>query len=107
MKVVRSIAAIAVVALIALVIATTSRTRVVPATPVPDRKTTAAGQLTAPSGWRTSPGLGGAGAFVPPAHVNGVFGAGGPCAGLGGAGAFIPPTLPPACRTATSQPTDG
>ena len=35
-------------------------------------------------------GIGGAGAFIPPAHVNGPFGAGGPLAGLGGAGAFIP-----------------
>ncbi len=44
-----------------------------------------------------SVGAGGAGAFIRPAHVNGPFGAGGPCAGLGGAGAFIPMTLPAAC----------
>jgi hypothetical protein len=43
--------------------------------------------LAAPS----TVGIGGAGAFIPPAHVNGVFGAGGPLAGVGGAGAFIPP----------------
>ncbi len=35
-------------------------------------------------------GIGGAGAFIPPAHVNGPFGAGGPLVGIGGAGAFIP-----------------
>jgi hypothetical protein len=39
-----------------------------------------------------SSGLGGAGAFIPPAHTNGVFGAGGPAAAFGGAGAFIPIT---------------
>jgi hypothetical protein len=44
-----------------------------------------------------SPGVGGAGAFIPPAHVNGVFGAGGPCAGIGGAGAFIPRIRPAVC----------
>jgi hypothetical protein len=44
-----------------------------------------------------SPGLGGAGAFIPPAHVNGVFGAGGPCADIGGAGAFIPRIRPAVC----------
>ena len=44
-----------------------------------------------------SPGLGGAGAFIPPAHANGVYGAGGPCAGIGGAGAFIPRTRPAMC----------
>jgi len=37
-----------------------------------------------------SSGLGGAGAFIPPAHTNGVFGAGGLRVGLGGAGAFVP-----------------
>jgi hypothetical protein len=37
-----------------------------------------------------SAGLGGAGAFIRPAHVNGPFGAGGPLAGIGGAGAFVP-----------------
>lgn len=37
-------------------------------------------------------GIGGAGAFIPPSHVNGPFGAGGPLAGIGGAGAFIPHT---------------
>lgn len=42
-----------------------------------------------PSG-ATVVGIGGAGAFIPPAHVNGPFGAGGPMAGIGGAGAFIP-----------------
>jgi len=44
---------------------------------------------------QTSPsvGLGGAGAFIEPAHVNGPFGAGGPRAGVGGAGAFIPATV--------------
>jgi hypothetical protein len=36
-----------------------------------------------------SSGLGGAGAFIPPAHVNGVFDAGGLDVGVGGAGAFI------------------
>ena len=45
----------------------------------------------------SSPGLGGAGAFIPPAHVNGVFGAGGPCAAIGGAGAFIPRIRPAVC----------
>ena len=45
-----------------------------------------------------SPGMGGAGAFIPPAHVNVVFGAGGPCAGIGGAGAFIPRIQPTVCR---------
>jgi hypothetical protein len=44
-----------------------------------------------------SPGMGGAGAFIPPAHLNGVFGAGGPCAGIGGGGAFIPRTQPTVC----------
>ena len=49
-------------------------------------------------GGSDSPGLGGAGAFIPPAHVNGIFGAGGPCAGIGGAGAFIPSTVPATCH---------
>jgi hypothetical protein len=49
-----------------------------------------------------SPSLGGAGAFIPPAHVNGVFGAGGPCAGVGGAGAFIPPIQPAASGLITA-----
>jgi hypothetical protein len=44
-----------------------------------------------------SPGTGGAGAFIPPDHVNGVFGAGGPCAGIGGAGALIPQMRPAVC----------
>jgi hypothetical protein len=39
---------------------------------------------------RPSAGIGGAGALIPPAHVNGPFGAGGPWAAIGGAGAFIP-----------------
>ena len=42
------------------------------------------------TGGSTVVGVGGAGAFIPPAHVNGPFGAGGPLAGVGGAGAFIP-----------------
>ena len=37
---------------------------------------------------------GGAGAFIAPAHANGVYGAGGPLAAIGGAGAFIPFTPP-------------
>ena len=44
-----------------------------------------------PTGGSPVAGIGGAGAFIPPAHVNGPFGAGGPLAGIGGAGAFIPP----------------
>jgi len=44
-----------------------------------------------------SPGTGGAGAFISPAHVNGVFGSGGPCAGIGGAGALIPQIRPAVC----------
>jgi hypothetical protein len=36
-----------------------------------------------------SAGIGGAGAFIRPAHVNGPFSAGGDLAGVGGAGAFI------------------
>ena len=50
--------------------------------------------------WRAgpdSPGVGGAGAFIPSAHVNGSSGLGGPCAGIGGAGAFIPRTRPAVC----------
>jgi hypothetical protein len=39
---------------------------------------------------------GGAGAFMAPAHADGVFGAGGPDAAKGGAGAFIPSAAPPA-----------
>ena len=41
-----------------------------------------------------SSAVGGAGAFIPPSHANGVFGAGGPLAGIGGAGAFIPGPAP-------------
>ena len=52
-----------------------------------------AGGLRAPQGL-DSPGLGGAGAFIPPSHANGVFDAGGPLAGVGGAGAFIPMIIP-------------
>jgi hypothetical protein len=37
-----------------------------------------------------SVGLGGSGAFMRPARVNGPFGAGGPRAGIGRAGAFVP-----------------
>jgi hypothetical protein len=48
-------------------------------------------QLPPPT-YVSSPGIGGAGAFIVPSHVNGVFGAGGPLVGIGGAGAFIPPT---------------
>jgi hypothetical protein len=44
-----------------------------------------------PPPYASSPGIGGAGAFIPPLHANGVFGAGGPDAAIGGAGAFIPP----------------
>jgi hypothetical protein len=44
-----------------------------------------------PPPYPSSPGIGGAGAFIPPLHANGVFGAGGPDAAIGGAGAFIPP----------------
>jgi hypothetical protein len=43
-----------------------------------------------PTDDRSLAGVGGAGAFIAPAHVNGPFGAGGPLAGVGGAGAFIP-----------------
>jgi hypothetical protein len=50
----------------------------------------AGGQDQSPTGGSPVVGLGGAGAFIPPAHVNGPFGAGGPLAGIGGAGAFIP-----------------
>jgi hypothetical protein len=42
-----------------------------------------------PPPYASSVGIGGAGAFIPPLHANGVFGAGGPNAATGGAGAFI------------------
>jgi hypothetical protein len=45
---------------------------------------------SAPAGPSATTDVGGAGTFIPPAHANGVFGAGGPMAGIGGAGAFIP-----------------
>jgi hypothetical protein len=44
----------------------------------------------APAGSSATTDVGGAGAFIPPAHANGVFGAGGPMAGIGAAGAFLP-----------------
>ena len=60
-----------------------------------------AGAAESQLGGSNSPGLGGAGAFIPPAHVNGPFAAGGPCAGVGGAGAVSPPDAPAPLRRLT------
>ncbi len=56
-----------------------------------------AGAVESPLDGSNSPGVGGAGAFIAPAHVNGPFGSGGPCAGLGGAARSIPQTRPDGC----------